>query len=385
MSTTDTTDVAGRVRAALAAVIDPEIRRPLTELDMVRSVDVHGVTDAGAHVVVGIDLTVAGCPMKSQLVREVTAATVAVEGVASADVELGVMTPEQRASMRSRLRGGNGDPVIPFTQPGSLTKVYAIASGKGGVGKSSVTANLAAALAADGLSVGVVDADIYGFSIPRMLGVDRQPTRVDSMLLPPIEHGVKVVSIGMFVPAGQPVVWRGPMLHRALEQFLADVFWGDLDVLLLDLPPGTGDIAISVAQLLPGSEIIVVTTPQAAAAEVAERAGSIATQTSQGVVGVIENMSWLEQPDGSRLEIFGSGGGQRVADRLGETLGTDVPLLGQVPLDVTVRACGDDGTPVVLAAPDSPGARVLRDVARSLAKRSRGLAGMSLGITPVTH
>lgn len=381
-----TEELADRVRSALASVIDPEIRRPVTELDMVRSVEVHGDPGPdGARVTVGIDLTVAGCPMKSTIVREVTAATVAVEGVASADVELGVMTPEQRQALRSRLRGGSGDPVIPFAQPGSLTKVYAVASGKGGVGKSSVTANLAAAMAADGLNVGVVDADIYGFSIPRMLGVDRQPTRVDSMLLPPIEHGVKVVSIGMFVPAGQPVVWRGPMLHRALEQFLADVFWGDLDVLLLDLPPGTGDIAISVAQLLPGSEILVVTTPQAAAAEVAERAGSIATQTSQGVVGVVENMSWLEQPDGSRLEVFGSGGGQRVADRLTDVVGTDVALLGQIPLDIAVRAAGDDGAPVVLSDPDSPGSRVLRDVARSLAGRSRGLAGMRLNLDPVSR
>jgi ATP-binding protein involved in chromosome partitioning len=375
-----TTDLAERVRAALATVVDPEIRRPVTELDMVRSVEVHD----GGRVTVGIDLTIAGCPMKSTLVREVTAAAESVDGVTSADVDLGVMTPEQRAALRSRLRGGNGDPVIPFAQPGSLTKVFAVASGKGGVGKSSVTANLAAAMAADGLSVGVVDADIYGFSIPRMLGVDRQPTRVDSMLLPPVAHGVKVVSIGMFVPEGQPVVWRGPMLHRALEQFLADVFWGDLDVLLLDLPPGTGDIAISVAQLLPGSEILVVTTPQAAAAEVAERAGSIATQTSQGVVGVVENMSWLEQADGSRLEVFGSGGGARVAGRLSGALGTQVPLLGQVPLDVAVRSAGDDGTPVVLAEPESAGARVLRDVARALAGRERGLAGMRLDVTPVS-
>ncbi|NKY40417.1 Mrp/NBP35 family ATP-binding protein, partial [Cellulomonas septica] len=352
----DPTTLDAAVRGALATVLDPEIRRPITDLGMVRSVDVE-TTPAGARVRVGVDLTTPGCPLKETLTRDVTGAVQAVEGVAEVVVELGVMTAEQRQALRTLLRGTDAEPEIPFAKPTSLTKVYAIASGKGGVGKSSVTANLAVALAADGLRVGVVDADIYGFSIPRMLGVTRPPTKVDDMLLPPVAHDVKVVSIGMFVPPGQPVVWRGPMLHRALQQFLADVFWGDLDVLLLDLPPGTGDIAISVAQLLPGSEIVVVTTPQAAAAEVAERAGSVAVQTRQHVVGVVENMSWLEQPDGSRLEVFGSGGGARVAENLGRLTGGDVPLLGQVPLDVTLREAGDAGTPVVLSAPDSPAAQ----------------------------
>jgi len=362
---------------ALSHVLDPEIKRPITELGMVRSIEV-----VGSHARVGIDLTTPGCPLKDTLTRDVSAAAVAVEGITEASVVFGVMSPEQRAALKTLLRGTSAEPVIPFAQPQSLTKVFAIASGKGGVGESSVTANLAVAMAADGLKVGIVDADIYGFSIPRMLGVTRQPTRVDDMLLPPEAFGVLVVSIGMFVPPGQPVVWRGPMLHRALQQFLADVFWGDLDVLLLDLPPGTGDIAISVAQLLPSSEIVVVTTPQVAAAEVAERAGSVAVQTRQHVVGVVENMSWLEQPDGSRLELFGSGGGERVAENLTRLTGSDVPLLGQVPLDVRLREAGDDGTPVVLSDPDSPAAVALREVARSLVSRRRGLAGRSLGLTP---
>ncbi|GAA3804327.1 Mrp/NBP35 family ATP-binding protein [Cellulomonas soli] len=376
--------LAAAVRAALATVLDPEIRRPITELGMIRSVDVtDGAAGTGAHVVVGLDLTTPGCPLKDTLDRDVTAAVRTVDGVASVAVSMGVMSAEQRQALRVLLRGTDAEPVIPFAQPGSLTKVFAIASGKGGVGKSSVTANLAVSMAADGLRVGVVDADIYGFSIPRMLGVDRPPTKVDDMLLPPIAHGVKVVSIGMFVPAGQPVVWRGPMLHRALQQFLADVFWGDLDVLLLDLPPGTGDIAISVAQLLPGSQIVVVTTPQVAAAEVAERAGSVAVQTRQHVVGVVENMAWLDQPDGSRLELFGSGGGQRVAQNLSTLTGTSVPVLGQVPLDVRVREAGDGGTPVVLSDPGSTGALAMRAIARQLASQQRGLAGRALGLSPV--
>jgi ATP-binding protein involved in chromosome partitioning len=366
------------IRDALALVIDPEIRRPITEIGMVRSVDLEGST-----AIIGIDLTTQGCPMRDRITTDVDAAARSVDGVADVRIELGVMSEEQRLGLRSKLRGGKPEPVIAFTQPGNLTQIYAIASGKGGVGKSTVTANLAAAMAADGLKVGVLDADIFGFSIPGMLGVQGQPTRIDDMLLPPIAHDVKAVSIGMFVPEGQPVVWRGPMLHRAVEQFLADVFWGDLDVLLLDLPPGTGDIAISVAQLLPHAELVVVTTPQPAAAGVAERAGAIATQTSQNVVGVIENMAWLEQQDGSRLHLFGEGGGATVSARLSATLGTQVPVLGQIPLDITAREAGDAGTPVVISDPTSPAAIELTRIARALGSRQRGLAGKSLGVTPI--
>jgi ATP-binding protein involved in chromosome partitioning len=364
---------------ALSTVIDPEIRKPITELGMVESASV----DEAGRAAVTILLTVSGCPMKDTLTRDTKAALAKVPGVIDVDVTLGVMSAEQRAGLREQLRGGVAEREIPFAKPGSLTRVYAVASGKGGVGKSSVTTNLAAALAEGGLRVGVVDADVYGFSVPRMLGVEHRPTQVDDMILPPLAHDVKVISIGMFVPGNQPVVWRGPMLHRALQQFLGDVFWGDLDVLLLDLPPGTGDIAISVAQLIPGAEILVVTTPQRAAAEVAERAGSIALQTHQRIVGVIENMSWLELPDGSRQEIFGSGGGRAVSASLTRAVGADVPLLGQIPIDTNLRECSDEGTPVVLRNPDSPAAVALRGIARGLGTRSRGLAGRSLGLSPV--
>jgi ATP-binding protein involved in chromosome partitioning len=364
--------------SALATVNDPEIRKPITELGMVKSVDV----DEAGHAAATIYLTISGCPMRDTITKESTAALEKVPGVTGVTITLDVMSDEQRTALRTQLRGGAAEKEIPFAQPNSLTRVYAVASGKGGVGKSSVTVNLAAAMAAQGLRVGVVDADVYGFSVPRMLGVEHRPTQVDDMILPPISHDVKVISIGMFVPGNQPVVWRGPMLHRALQQFLADVFWGDLDVLLLDLPPGTGDIAISVAQLIPTAEILVVTTPQQAAAEVAERAGSIALQTHQRVVGVIENMSWLELPDGTRQEIFGSGGGQRVAESLSRSIGAPVELLGQIPLDTRVREGGDSGEPVVFSAPDSPAAVALRGIARGLGTRSRGLAGRSLGLTP---
>ncbi|GAA1886919.1 Mrp/NBP35 family ATP-binding protein [Lapillicoccus jejuensis] len=364
--------------SALATVDDPEIRKPITELGMVKSVEV----DEAGRVALAIFLTVAGCPMKDTLTTETTAALMRVEGVSSVSVTLDVMSEEQRATLRQHLRGGQAEREIPFAKAGSLTRVYAVASGKGGVGKSSVTVNLAASLAEQGLRVGVLDADVYGFSVPRMMGVEHAPTQVDDMILPPVSHDVKVISIGMFVPGNQPVVWRGPMLHRALQQFLADVFWGDLDVLLLDLPPGTGDIAISVAQLVPNAEILVVTTPQQAAAEVAERAGAIALQTHQRIVGVVENMSWLELPDGTRHELFGAGGGRAVAESLTRAVGSDVPLLGQVPLDTQLREGGDSGTPVVLAHPDSAAAVALRGVARGLATRARGLAGRSLGLSP---
>ena len=364
--------------AALSKVIDPEIRKPITELGMVESV---GVDESG-QAAVTILLTISGCPLKDTLTRDTTAALLSVEGVTSVKVTLGVMSDEQRTELRTTLRGDNTEREIPFAQPNSLTRVYCVASGKGGVGKSSVTVNLAAAMAQDGLRVGVVDADVYGFSVPRMLGVEGNPTQVDDMILPPLAHDVKVISIGMFVPGNQPVVWRGPMLHRALQQFLGDVFWGDLDVLLLDLPPGTGDIAISVAQLIPNAEILVVTTPQKAASEVAERAGSIALQTHQRIAGVIENMSWLELPDGTRHEIFGAGGGQVVADSLTRAVGAPVPLLGQIPMDTGLREGADNGMPVVLGEPNSPAAVVLREIARGLSSRARGLAGRSLGLTP---
>jgi ATP-binding protein involved in chromosome partitioning len=369
------------VRTALDGVHDPEINRPITELGMVKDVT---VTPDGA-VAVAVWLTVAGCPMRETITSRVSNAVRAVPGVRDVRVQLDVMSDAQRTALRRQLRGTTEEPRIPFAEPGSLTRVYCVASGKGGVGKSSVTVNLAAAMADRGLSVGVVDADIYGHSVPGMLGTTARPTQVEKMIMPPTAHGVKVISIGMFTKDNTPVVWRGPMLHRALQQFLADVYWGDLDVLLLDLPPGTGDIAISVAQLIPNAEIIVVTTPQVAAAEVAERAGSIALQTKQRVVGVVENMSGLLLPDGSTMQVFGEGGGAQVAERLTRAMGADVPLLGQIPLDPALVAAGDTGVPVVLSAPDSPVGKELQSVADGLSARRRGLAGMSLGLDTGRH
>ncbi|HXD28801.1 MAG TPA: P-loop NTPase [Arthrobacter sp.] len=362
------------VREALATVHDPELRRPITELGMVDAVRVDADGTAHVHVL----LTISGCPLRNTIVEDTTSAVGAVPGIAAVDVQLGVMTPEQRAALKEGLKRTT----IPFTEPGSLTRVIAVASGKGGVGKSSLTVNLACAMAADGLRVGIIDADVHGFSVPGLMGITQAPTRMDEMILPPVAHGVKVISIGMFVEENQPVVWRGPMLHRALEQFLTDVHFGDLDVLLLDLPPGTGDVAISVGQLLPGSSILVATTPQASAAAIAERAGALASQTGQQVIGVVENMSWLELPAGGRMHPFGSGGGARLAERLSASLGTEVALLGEVPLDPRLRECADAGSPVVVAAPDTAAARAIADVARSLSHRPRGLAGLHLGVTP---
>ena len=368
------------VHAALSTVEDPEIHRPITEIGMLKGVDI----GADGVVTVGVFLTVSGCPMRDTITERVTNAVGAVAGVASVVVELDVMGDEQRAELKKLLRG-HDEREIQFAQPGSLTRVYAIASGKGGVGKSSVTANLAVAMAAMGLSVGLVDADVYGHSIPRMLGATAAPTMVEGMIMPPTGFGVRVISMLPFKPGGvtQPVAFRGPMLHRALQQFLADVWWGDLDILLLDLPPGTGDIAISTAQLLPNAEIIVVTTPQAAAADVAVRAGTLAEQTHQKVAGVIENMSSFPCPHcGEPIDLFGFGGGALVAEQLSAALGTTVPLLGQIPFDVKLREGGDSGSPLVLSHPDEPAAMALTAIARSLGIRPRGLAGMSLGLTP---
>jgi ATP-binding protein involved in chromosome partitioning len=368
-----------QVTSALAGVNDPEIGRPITELGMVKSVSV----GADGLVDVSVYLTVAGCPMRDTITSRVTDAVTALPGVSGARVTLDVMSDEQRKAMQTQLRGGRPEPVIPFAQPASLTKVLAVASGKGGVGKSSVTVNLAAALAAAGHKVGVIDADIYGHSVPRMLGVTGRPTPVENMIMPPSSHDVKVISMGMFTKGNTPIVWRGPMLHRAMQQFLADVFWGDLDYLMLDLPPGTGDIAISLAQLLPNAELLVVTTPQLAAAEVAERAGAIVTQTRQRITGVIENMSYLVCPHcGEQMDVFGSGGGEAVAAKLSQLTGTTVPLLGQVPLDTRLRESGDNGTPLVLGDPSSPAALQLVKIADALSSRGRGLAGRMLNLSP---
>jgi ATP-binding protein involved in chromosome partitioning len=374
-----------RVRDALTRVNDPEIKRPITDLGMVAAVE----ESTPGLIRVEVLLTVSGCPMKDTLRRDVTAAVSTLEGVDTVQVDLGVMSDEQRAGLRELLKGGQAEREIPFAQPGSLTTVIAVASGKGGVGKSSVTVNLAMALVRLGRTVGILDADIYGHSVPAMLGVaDARPTAVEDMIMPVPTNGLKAISIGMLKPSrDQVVAWRGPILDRALTQMLADVYWGDLDFLLLDLPPGTGDVAISLGQKLPNAQVIVVTTPQQAAAEVAERAGTMASMMNQRVIGVIENMAYLEVscPDcgtSHRVDVFGSGGGENVAATLSTRLGYPVPLLGQVPLDPTLRASGDDGVPVTAGGGDSAAGAVLTEIAKGLAGRGRGLAGRQLGLAP---
>ncbi|QCR42852.1 sodium:proton antiporter [Curtobacterium sp. SGAir0471] len=370
------------VLAALGRVLDPEIRRPVTELDMIRGVDVQ----PQGRVRVDLQLTIVGCPAADTIERDVRSAAGSVDGVQHVDVDVSVMSPATRAALTERLRAGRPRG-LQFT-PDSLTRVIAVTSGKGGVGKSTVTVNLAVALAAAGQRVGIVDVDVHGFSVPGLMGltdehgVTPRPTRVDSMILPPVAHEVKVVSIGMFVDdVSTAVSWRGPMLHRTVAQFLTDVWFGDLDVLLLDLPPGTGDVAISVGQLLPHAEVLVVTTPQAAAADVAERSGVVARQTGQRVIGVVENMSGLVQPDGSVLHLFGEGGGDETAARLSRGQDVPVPVLGRVPLSVPLREGGDAGLPVVLGAPDDPAALALRSIAEAITTMGRGLAGRKLGLS----
>ncbi|WP_040164987.1 Mrp/NBP35 family ATP-binding protein [Microbacterium gorillae] len=369
--------VVDAVRAAVGAVVDPELRRPLSELDMLRDI---AVTDASATV--GIALTIVGCPAATRIEREVHDAAARVPGIAEVTVAVGVMTPEERHALTEKLRGGRPARVNPFDAD-SLTRVIAVTSGKGGVGKSTVTANLAVALAGRGLRVGLLDADVHGFSIPGLLGLPAgtTPTRLDDMILPAVTHDVKVISIGMFLregdASGGAVAWRGPMLHRTIAQFLTDVHWGDLDILLLDMPPGTGDVAISVGQLLPTADVLVVTTPQPAAAEVAVRSGLVARQTGQRVIGVVETMSPFTLPDGTVVDLFGSGGGRRVAAEL-STDTEPVPVLASVPLSTALRAGGDAGTPVVSSAPDDPAAHAIETLAAAVADLGRGLAGRSL-------
>ena len=363
------------VLAALGRVIDPEIRKPITELDMVGGV---AVTESGLATV-DLKLTIIGCPAADTIERDVRDATASVPGISAVDVAVSIMTREERTALTDKLRGGRAK-TLQFG-PDSLTRIYAVTSGKGGVGKSTLTANLAVALADRGLRVGIVDADVFGFSIPGILGIaGTKPTQVNDMILPPVAHGVKVISIGMFVEGSTAVSWRGPMLHRTIQQFLTDVYFGDLDILLLDLPPGTGDVAISIGQLLPQAEVLVVTTPQAAAADVAERSGLVARQTGQKVIGVIENMAGLAQPDGTVLEIFGSGGGVDAAARL-STGDEVVPLLASIPISVPLRVGGDTGAPIVLTSPDDPASVAIAGVAATLATRARGLSGRKLGFS----
>ena len=358
-----------QVRAALRNVLDPEIGKPIEDIGMLK-----GIAIEGATVRIDVLITIEGCPLKDRIERDVAGALMPLEGVERVQVELSPMSQEEREALVRQLRGPGAAPEGPraFFQDGRTT-VIAVASGKGGVGKSSVTVNLAAALVRDGHSVGVLDADVWGFSVPRMLGVSGQPVGFDGMILPLEAHGVKVISMGFFVPEEQPVIWRGPMLHKAIEQFLGDVYWGELDFLLCDLPPGTGDVSISLASFLPGASMLVITTPQEAARKVAERAGKMAERTNLRPIGVIENMSWFACPHcGERTSIFGDGGGRGAAATLG------VPLLGRVPLIPALREGGDAGMPIVLSEPDSPAAQALAEASRELARATRSKVGKPL-------
>jgi ATP-binding protein involved in chromosome partitioning len=369
-----------RVLAALERVIDPEIRRPVTELDMIDGVHVTTDASGATRAEVQLRLTIVGCPAADRIERDVRTAASSVDGIDDVAVDVGVMDRATRDALIDRLRGDRPRG-HPFT-PDALTRVIAVTSGKGGVGKSTVTANLAVALAQRGLRVGLMDADVFGFSIPGILGIaDAKPTRVGEMIMPPRAHGLAVISIGMFVDPHTSVSWRGPMLHRTVEQFLTDVYFGDLDILVIDMPPGTGDVAISIGQLLPHAEVLVVTTPQKAAADVAERSALVARQTGQTVIGVVENMTGYVQLDGSVLELFGSGGGDETAQRL------DVEVLARVPLSLELREGGDAGRPIVLARDDTPGdtdaaAQAILDLADRVIERGRGLAGRPLTVTP---
>lgn len=351
-------DVAA-LRAAIGQVEDPEIHRSLKELNMLREVEV----DDDGSVRVLVALTIPGCPLKDTLTRDVTAAAMTVSGVANVSVSFTSMTDEERNELTRDLRGGAEQSVIPMAQAGSRTRVIAISSGKGGVGKSSVTTNLAVALAASGKTVGVMDADVWGFSIPRMLGIDRPPTVIDEVLFPPEIHGVKAMSMDFFVPDDQAVIWRGPMLHKAMEQFLADVHWDEPDYLLVDMPPGTGDISISLSQFLPTAQALVVTTPQITAQRVARRAGLMARKVNQEILGIVENMSWFTGDDGKRYHIFGEGGGQALANEL------DVPLLAQIPLVSEMRSAADAGAPIVVAEPGSEAAKAFVELAGAIEER----------------
>ena len=368
-------DLNSEVYVALGQVIDPELRRPITELGMVGE-----IKGDAASFEVTIKLTVSHCPQADYLEQEVTKALTTSFTQSNVTVKMSVMSQAELAELKLKLRDGKEPKANQFVA-GSSTKVFLIGSGKGGVGKSSITANIAVELASQGYEVGLIDADIFGFSIPGQLGTNDRPTRLDDMILPPIAHGVKVISIGMFLPGNEPVAWRGPMLHKAVEQFLTEVYWGNLEFLLIDMPPGTGDVAISVGQLLPTAKTIVVTTPQQAAATVAERSGTAGLKTGQEIFGVIENMSYLIQPDGSKVELFGSGGGEVVAQSLSARTRTIIALLAKIPLSINLREGSDTGNPVVLAHPDDASSTEIKKLAKLLIDSKLPTSARTLKVT----